>query len=65
MCILGAVPFAALGFVTYNGMTADKFFVAFLKSEFLIPKKLTFKATNIYYEMFRDMIENKGKGGIK
>ena len=25
MCILGAAPFAALGFVKYNGMTAEKF----------------------------------------
>ena len=25
VCILGAAPFAALGFVKYNGMTAEKF----------------------------------------
>ena len=25
VCILGAAPFAALGFLTYNGMTAEKF----------------------------------------
>ena len=25
MCILGAAPFAALGFIKYNGMTAEKF----------------------------------------
>jgi len=25
MCILGAVPFAAVGFVKYNGMTAEQF----------------------------------------
>ncbi len=24
VCILGAAPFAALGFVKYNGMTAEK-----------------------------------------
>ena len=46
-------------------MTADKFFMAFVKSEFLIPKKLAFKATNIYYEMFKDTVESKEKGGIK
>ena len=49
ICILGAAPFAVLGFVKYNGMTAEKFVIAFLKSEFLIPKKLTFKANNKYY----------------
>ncbi len=25
MCILGAAPFAAMGFVNYNGMTAEQF----------------------------------------
>lgn len=64
MCILGAAPFAVLGFVKYNGMTAEKFIIAFLKSEFIIPKKLTFKAKNIYAEMFRPTIERKLKQGI-
>ncbi len=45
MCIFGAAPFALLGFVKYNGMTAEKFIVAVIKSELLTPKKLTFKAT--------------------
>lgn len=64
MCILGAAPFAILGFVKYNGMTAEKFVIAFIKSEFLIPKKLTFKAKNIYAEVFRPTIERKLKQGI-
>ncbi len=38
ICILGAAPFAVLGFVKYNGMTAEKFIVAVIKSEFLTPK---------------------------
>ncbi len=25
MCILGAAPFAALGFISYHGMTAERF----------------------------------------
>ena len=32
VCILGAAPFAALGFVKYNGMTAEKFIWAWIKS---------------------------------
>ena len=40
VCILGAFPFAILGFVTYNGMTAEKFLVAWIKSEILTPKVL-------------------------
>lgn len=64
VCILGAAPFAALGFVKYNGMTADKALYAILKSEFLYPKRLTFKANNIYSEMFRGIIDKKLKQGI-
>ena len=66
ICILGAVPFAVLGFVKYNGMTAEKFIIAFIKSEFLTPKTLTFKSKNIYAEMFKPTIEkNLNQGLIK
>lgn len=65
MCILGAAPFAALGFIKYNGMTAEKFIVAFIKSEFLMPKKLTFRSTNTYYELMKPSIEKKQKEVLK
>lgn len=64
VCILGAAPFAALGFIKYNGMTAEKALIAFIKSEFLIPKHLTFKAQNIYAEAFKDVIDRNLKKGI-
>ena len=35
MCILGAAPFAALGFITYHGMTAEQFLWTWLRSELL------------------------------
>ena len=59
VCILGAAPFAALGFVKYNGMTAEKFIWAWIKSEVLTPRHLTFKPTNFYYELMKDKLENK------
>ena len=59
VCILGAAPFAVLGFITYNGMTAEQFVIAWLKSEILMPKQLVFRANNIYYEMFKDMEKEK------
>lgn len=49
MCVLGAAPFAALGFIKYNGMTAERFLWAWLHSEFITPKRLTFRADNLYY----------------
>ena len=58
MCILGAAPFAVLGFVKYNGMTAEKFVMAWIKSQILSPKRLYFKSTNFYYEIYKEYIEN-------
>ena len=56
VCILGAAPFAVLGFVKYNGMTAEKFMWAWIKSEALIPKKLCFHSTNIYFELMKPYV---------
>ncbi len=50
VCVLCAAPFAAMGFIRYNGLTAERFVWAWLRSEFIVPKKLTFRATNFYYE---------------
>ena len=57
MCILGAAPFAALGFITYHGMTAEQFLWAWLRSELLEPKELCFEASNLYYEVLKDKLE--------
>ena len=53
MCVLGAAPFAAVGFIKYHSMTAEQFFWAWLKSEFLMPRRLTFGAANTYAEMMK------------
>lgn len=42
ICMLGAAPFAALGFVKYHGLTAEKLVRAWVRSEILMPRKLTF-----------------------
>lgn len=57
VCILAATPFAMLGFVTYNGMTAEKFIYAFIKSEILTPRHLLFKPNNYYYELLKNKLE--------
>ena len=57
MCILGAAPFAALGFITYHGMTAEQFLWAWLRSELLEPKELRFEASILYYEALKDKLE--------
>lgn len=65
LCMAGAVPFVLLGFVKYNGMTAEKFFVAWLKSEILTPKKLLFKPSNYYLEMYKQEKKYKDKNTKK
>ena len=65
MCILGAAPFAAMGFVTYNGMTAEQFLWAWLRSEVLEPKQIKFEPVNLYYEALKDTIDEQEKEALK
>jgi hypothetical protein len=51
LCILGAAPFGALGFIRYNGMNAEQVLCAYIKSEWLMPRTLCFKAGNVYLEL--------------
>lgn len=65
MCMLGAAPFAALGFVKYHGMNAEQMVWAWIKSEFLIPKRLIFRPENLYYEVLKNNIETHEKEELK
>lgn len=61
MCVLGAAPFAALGFIKYHGMNAEQFLWAYIKSEFILPRRLTFVPINSYYEALKPAIEKHEK----
>ena len=61
LCVIVAFPFAVIGFVKYNGMPAEKFFIAWFKSEFLIPKRLTFRNSNVYYNLLEEGRKAKRK----
>jgi len=65
VCVLGAFPFALLGFVRYHGMNAEQFLWAWIKSQLLIPKRLVFRPENLYYEALKEGIEKKEKEGLK
>ena len=56
MCILGAAPFAAMGFINYHGMTAEQFLIAWLRSEMIEPREIRFESNNYYYEAVKDVI---------
>ena len=59
ICMLAAVPFAVLGFVKYNGMPAEKFIMAWIRSEILMPKKLYFGNSNLYMELLKQAENEK------
>ena len=65
MCILGAAPFAALGFISYHGMTAEQFLWAWLRSELLEPKRLYCVPTNYNYEALKNIIAAHEKEMLK
>ena len=48
LCMLAAAPFAAIGFVHYQGMTAEQVLAAWFRSEILMPRVLTFGGENQY-----------------
>lgn len=51
LCILGASPFAALGFINYHGMTAEQLLWAWFRSQIIEPHKLKFESTTLYREV--------------
>lgn len=65
LCILGASPFAALGFITYNGLTAKQFVWAWIKSELLIPREIKFESNNIYWEALISYVKGKEREELK
>jgi hypothetical protein len=66
VCILGAAPFAAVGFITYHGMTAEQFIWAWVKSELLTPKRLAYFPPNLYHDAISNPVKDRrGKAADK
>lgn len=63
ICILGAAPFATMGFFSYHGMTAEKFLINYIRTEILEPHVLRFEPTNYYYEALKGCIEKHEREG--
>ena len=49
-CIIGAAPFAALGFVKWHGMSVEQFAWAWFKSVVLTQKRLLPAHQNLYHD---------------
>lgn len=65
VCVIVVAPFAALGFLRYNGMPAERLFWAYIKFRWLVPRKLPCRPKNLYYELMRESIEEKQKEMMK
>ena len=61
MCILGAAPFAAMGFVSYHGMTAEQLVWTWFRSEILEPKRLISEPDNLYCKLVRRPVRIPGQ----
>ncbi len=61
VCILAALPFAALGFVQYHGMNAEQFLWAWLRSEIIEPRVYLCRPQDSYYDILTETIEAKEK----
>ena len=59
VCVIGTVPFAAMGFLKYNGMTAEQFAVAWLKAKVIYPKRYLSEPMSIYYRLMEDSIAQR------
>lgn len=61
LCMIGAAPFAALGFIKYQEMNAEQIFMTSLRSFLLSKRKLIFQPINLYYEILKNQIEAQKK----
>ncbi len=53
VCIIVALPVALIGFLTYHEMTLEYFILAWIKSEWLMPKQLYFKSDNYMFIAYK------------
>ena len=56
LCVLGVVPFAAVGFIKYNGMTAEQFAWAYVKSKIIFPYRYLCTPRSVYYDAMEENI---------
>lgn len=61
LCMLGATPFASLGFITFQKMNAEQILITAWHSFLLSNRNLIDKPFNLYYEMFKDVFDKQIK----
>ncbi|WP_455682898.1 PrgI family protein [Thomasclavelia sp.] len=61
LCILGATPFALLGFISYQGMNAEEIAMVAIRSLLLSHSQLSYAPVNLYYEILRPVFDKHVK----
>ena len=61
ICIAGAVPFAAMGFVKYHGMNCEQLVCPWLRCKVVEPRQYKVRITNLYEEATRETREKRQK----
>lgn len=61
VCVLGAAPFAAMGFFKYHGMTAEQFVINWVRTELIEPKHFKFQSRSLYHQMMDNSAKSKRK----
>lgn len=64
LCVLGAAPFASLGFVTFQNMNAEQILITAWRSFLLSNKTLIDNPYNLYQKMYREVIDNHIKEAL-
>ena len=59
MMVIPTAPFVAMGFITYNGMTAEQFAWTWVKSKFIEPQKVKFECDTFYHETMQNQTAQK------
>lgn len=61
VCVVGAAPFAAMGFFKYHGMTAEQFVINWIRTELIEPKRFKFQSKSLYYQLMETSVKSKRK----
>ena len=65
VCMIGALPFAAIGFITIQGMTFERFLIELFRSILLYFNPLVYVPYNYFYELTKKRIEIIRKESMK